>query len=110
MKRKGLVQQTDRLSGDAEATAPARNALTIREQLRTLRDRYTHIAQAIQSLEKLQEPRGEEAAGMVTGSISRSARAGKYHARHGSARAFCGNGRRMSRSAERSKATSGRPR
>jgi len=64
MKCKGRVQQTDRLSGGAEATAPARNVLTIREQLRTLRYRYTHIAQAIQSLEKLQEPRGGEAAAL----------------------------------------------
>jgi hypothetical protein len=70
MKRKSRVQQTDRLSGGAEATAPARNVLTIREELRTLRYRYTHIAQAVQSLEKLLEPRGEEATGMVTGSIS----------------------------------------
>ena len=85
MRCKSRVQQTDRLSGGAGATAPARNVLTIREQLRALRYRYTHIAQAIQSLEMLQEPRGEEAAGMVTGSISRSARAGKYPARHGSA-------------------------
>jgi hypothetical protein len=66
------------LSGGAGATAPARNVLTIREQLRTLRYRYTHIEQAIESLEKLQEARGEEAAGMVAGSISPSARAGKY--------------------------------
>jgi hypothetical protein len=74
MRCKSRVQPTDRLAGGAGVTAPARNALTIREQLRTLRYRYMHIAQAIQSLEKLQEPRSEEAARMVTASISRSAR------------------------------------
>ena len=57
MRRKGRVQQTDRLPGGAEATAPARNVSAIREQLRLLRYRYTHIAQAIQSLEKLQKLR-----------------------------------------------------
>jgi hypothetical protein len=49
MKREGRVQQTDRLPGGAEATAPARNLPANREQLRLLRYRYTHIAQAIRS-------------------------------------------------------------
>jgi len=49
MKCKSRIQQTDRTSGGAEATAPAINVPPIHEELRLLRYRYTHIAQAIRS-------------------------------------------------------------
>jgi len=55
MKCRGRVRQTDRLSGGAEAASPARNAPAIRERLRWLRYRSAIVAQAVQSLEKLQE-------------------------------------------------------